>query len=162
MTDDTLVGPLASAPPWVHVARSYLGVRERRDGDDPDIVRWLREAKTPIEHLRDEIAWCGAFLGGVMREAGVEPPPKCYRAASWADWGEICPVGTVGAVLVINNPAAAKSITHSGNHVTLLLGASPTSLYCLGGNQGDAVSARRYPREIWSVRASRWPVGHPR
>lgn len=157
------VGPLAGEPPWLARARHYYGLREIRGPmDEPTIVRWHMEAKTPVEHLSDELAWCGVAAGACMREAGIEPPPKYYRAAAWANWGEEVPHDTLGALLIIHNPAAAAHISLSGNHVTFGLAVNSQSIYGLGGNQGNMFRASTFPRSTWTIRSARWPTGHPR
>ncbi|WP_331285486.1 MULTISPECIES: hypothetical protein [Methylobacteriaceae] len=45
------------------------------------------------------------------------------------------------------------------SHVGFVVGASPTQIFLLGGNRGDAWSAAAIPRKEFT--ASRWPADMP-
>lgn len=135
----------ATEPPWLRIARSELGVREIAGGPNERIGQYLA---TVGGKPGDE--WCAAFMSFVMQQAGIEHPGK-RAAAAWRRWGQSCAQPRAGTVVVLYR-GTKESWTR---HVTLCLSATEKTLLCIGGNQGNAVSIKRYP--LSRVDALRWP-----
>jgi uncharacterized protein (TIGR02594 family) len=136
-------------PPWLVEALKDLGkgVEEvAGPQNNPDIVEAFRH--TSLGPQPDETPWCSAIMCAWMERAGIRST-RSAAAASWRDWGQELPDGgqRLGCVVVMSRPG--------GNHVALYLDEDDVGVYCLGGNQGDRVSVRRYPWE--RITNFRWP-----
>ena len=145
-------------PPWVAYARSKIGTHEVAGaGDNPFVVECLKMAGLPADLQHDDTAWCGAFAGRCMREAGITPPKGYAAARHWLEWGQPLAVPVLGCVAVFARPPSPSS-----GHVAFVMAISngPTPLLqMLGGNQGNAVRIAPYPRT--RLLGYRWPVGFP-
>ena len=139
--------PDTRTPPWLPIARTYLGIREVPGPDtDATIKRWLRQLGA--WWTDDATPWCGALPAIVMKEAGLAYPKAWYRARAWADWGMPCEPA-IGAVAVFERGSAG--------HVGFVVGQDHMSrLLILGGNQGDKVSIA--PFALHRLIACRWPA----
>ena len=139
--------PDTRTPPWLPIARTYLGIREVPGPDtDATIRRWLRQLGA--WWTDDATPWCGALPAIVMKEAGLAYPKAWYRARAWADWGMPCEPA-IGAVAVFERGSAG--------HVGFVVGQDHMSrLLILGGNQGDKVSIA--PFALHRLIACRWPA----
>ena len=137
-------------PLWLTEARADIGVREVPGAATaPTIARWLIELKAWWSG--DEVPWCGTAVAAWMRAADVALPQHWYRAKAWAEWGQPLREPAHGCVVVFERTG--------GGHVGLVVGQTQIGdLLVLGGNQGDAVNVRSFPRH--RVYAYRWPPGH--
>jgi uncharacterized protein (TIGR02594 family) len=141
-----------SDPAWLAAARQDVGLRELPGAPTaPAIARWLQSLGAWWRD--DETPWCGVAVAAWMQAAGVSPLPKFWmRAKAWADWGLALPEPAHGCVVVFERAG--------GGHVGLVVGeGAGGTLLVLGGNQGDAVNVRSFPRE--RVLGYRWPPGQP-
>lgn len=141
--------------PWMSVAMGELGVREVVGSrHNPRILEYFTAVRG---HIRDdETAWCSAFANWVIRETGLEGTRR-GNARSWATWGtqlplEALPYGAI-AVLWRGSPSSWKG------HVAFYAGTEGGDLVLLGGNQGNAVCLKKYPRN--RLLALCWPPGFP-
>lgn len=137
-------------PTWVVEARRHIGLREIPGAPTaPAISRWLQQLGAWWRD--DETPWCGVAVAAWMQAAGVGPLPKFWmRARAWADWGRELREPVHGCVVVFER--------QGGGHVGLVVGQDPGgNLLVLGGNQGDAVNVRTFPRA--RALAYRWPPG---
>lgn len=137
-------------PPWLAEARRHEGLREIPGAPTaPTIQRWL--ADLGAWWRDDETPWCGVAVAAWMQAAGVTPLPRFWmRARAWADWGQPLPWAALGAVAVFSRKG--------GGHVGLVTGEDQDgNLLILGGNQGNAVNIRAFPRD--RLLAFRWPPG---
>ncbi len=140
--------------PWINrrgsdAAWAELGVpKARACGDDPRVVAYYREAgHGEIGH--DEVPWCAAFRGAMLRRAGAAGPDSLL-ARSYLNWGEAISEGRLGAIAVLTRGADPNA-----GHVGFLVGATKNKIYLLGGNQDDAVSVAAF--DASRVLAYRWP-----
>lgn len=138
-----------SDPVWVTKARAYVGTKEiPGPKTNPIIQRLLQLIKAPWRD--DETPWCGSFVAGVMTECNIASPKNPWAALNWATWGTALKNPIVGAVAVKRRKG--------GGHVGIVVGADQHgNLWILGGNQGDAVTIRLYPRDAFFT--FRWPPG---
>lgn len=145
-------------PLWLQYARRQIGIREiPGPRHEPRILAMIERAQAwlGINVNTDEVPWCGTFVADCMQAAGFKPPRGAIavRAKWWAKWGQ--DVGNVtrppvGAIAVFGR--------RGGGHVGFVTGVySNGDLNILGGNQGNAVNIRRFPRS--RLVAFRWPTG---
>ncbi len=143
---------------WMTEARSLIGQREVPGaGNNPVIMSWgnrLGARVLGIAYGADSVPWCGLFAAWCVHQAGIAPPPISIRAKAWATWGDPLSIRAVypplGAIAVFGRDG--------GGHVGFVDSVNRDgSLNILGGNQGDAVNVRRFPRA--RLIALRWPKG---
>jgi uncharacterized protein (TIGR02594 family) len=136
------------SPPWLIIARKYVGLREIHGAPTaPVIAGWL--AALGAWWKDDETPWCGTFVAACMQKAGVGLPKHWYRAKGWLDWGTPLSGPAVGAVVIFERDG--------GGHVGIVTGRSTAgNLLVLGGNQGDEV--RESPFGFKRVLGYRWPL----
>lgn len=135
-------------PIWLNKAIGEIGVEET-----PGVKSTARVVEyhksTAAGAAPDSVPWCSSFVNWVFKICGVEGT-RSKAALSWLQWGEKCgPI--VGAVGVIRwRPWQRKG------HVGFVVGKTPEGRIILcGGNQGDAVSLKSYPRRKFA--GFRWP-----
>ena len=145
-------------PPWLARARLDNGLREIKGrSHNPRILAAAKRAEKylGIKVLDDETAWCGTIMADwMLTGANIKPPAIAVRAKSWASWGVAIPTNharpPLGTVAVFGRTG--------GGHVGQVVGVyAGGDLAILGGNQGDAVNIRRFPRD--RLIAFRWPAG---
>jgi uncharacterized protein (TIGR02594 family) len=143
---------------WLDVAKSLIGTREVPGAaNNPVIMAWgnrLGARVLGIAYGADSVPWCGLFAAHCIVSAGLKAPPIAIRAKAWATWGSDIGARTarppIGSVAVFWR--------NGGGHVGFIVGVYPNGdLAIIGGNQGDAVNERRFPRE--RLVAIRWPSG---
>lgn len=140
-----------SDPKWIIEARANIGVREIKGPvNEPKILSWWKDIKrSGIKD--DETPWCAAFVGGCLENAGVVSS-RFESARSYESWGVALSAPVYGCVVVFSRVG--------GGHVGFVVGQdSAGNLMVLGGNQGDAVNIRAFPRD--RATAYRWPSDIP-
>jgi len=139
--------------PWMDVARKYLGQREiKGNKHNPLILQWWTYIRAPFTD--DETPWCAGFLGGVLEECGIKST-RSAAAQSYLKWGQPLSAPAEGCIVVFwRGSPDSKS-----GHVGFVTGKNHKGdLLVLGGNQGDAVTIKSFPR--WRVKGYRWPSGY--
>lgn len=141
--------PELIAAPWLDLAHEHIGVKEWAElgSNNPQVIEYYREAGVPQQN--DEVPWCAAFVGAILRRAGYEGT-RSLMARSYLKWGRTLKQPVRGCVVVLTRGAAPSG------HVAFVDTWTPTVLRCIGGNQGNAVSIANYPRS--QVLGFRWPV----
>lgn len=145
-----LTPPTTVEPPWLKVARSYIGMREVKGPDHNTVlVKWWVKLGAPW-FRDDETAWCGEFVAACLMEAGLTWPKNFAAALSYRDYGSASPA-QLGAIGVKQRVG--------GGHVFFIVGETPDKAFykALGGNQGDMVSIMDVRKA--DVVAIRWPAG---
>lgn len=138
-------GPSVTAP-WMTIAEREIGVAETPGpGDTPRIVAYHQA--TTLAARDDEVPWCAAFVGWVLREAGIAGTGSA-AARSYVHWGIACPP-QYGAVVVLRRGEPWQG------HVGFYVRGDATRVWVLGGNQSNRVSIAPYPTA--RIVASRWP-----
>jgi len=140
--------------PWMECAKKYIGLREiPGNRHNPQILRWWVATRQPFTD--DETPWCSAAVGGVFEEKGIISTRKA-NARSWNKWGSSLPAPAVGAVVVFWR----GSKTSWKGHVGIVWGKDTNdNLIVWGGNQGNQVSLKAFPRK--RVLSYRWPQAFP-
>ena len=148
-----------AAPPWLKIAESYLGTRELVGADNPIILGWLDDMGNIGKwgKSRDETAWCAAFVHGVLKEAGYQGSGHAL-ARSYIEWGVPSEL-TLGSIVVLKYKGSANGGTGSraGYHVALLIRENRHSWRVIGGNQGNGVNYRNFPKRSFNLVACRRP-----
>ncbi len=136
-------------PAWLAAAWAEFGVREVAGmADHPAILGYYAEAGHPaIKH--DEIAWCAAFAGAMLKRAAVAGTGSLL-ARSYLEWGQSIATPKFGAIAVLE-----RGSDPGAGHVGFVVGAAGKRIFLLGGNQGDAVSVQAF--ETSRVLGYRWP-----
>ncbi|MFV1998616.1 MAG: TIGR02594 family protein [Acidiferrobacterales bacterium] len=132
-------------PAWMVTAWGENGVTEESGGrSNPRIIEYFKAASF---WGRDDSghsgAWCGSFAAWVMKENGIQPVERAFRARSWENFGKQISPPIYGAL----------GVKSGGGHVSFVVGQNATGdqLFMLGGNQGDKVQVYEYPRSVWST-----------
>lgn len=137
----------SSDRPWMQLGVELMGTEEIAGPEsNPAILAMFGEVGWDPEERGDDEHWCGAFVGACLRRAGLPIAPLAVRAASWEQYGVACEP-RAGAVVVVGRKG--------GKHVAFVWAVTPSHLYLLGGNQGNAVSIKAWSRS--SLVACRWP-----
>ena len=138
----------------LQLAQRFVGIKEipGKDENDPFVMSMLRLDNDWPKN--DETPWCSGFVNYIAWLLRL-PRSKSLRARSWLNVG----VGTMetlspGFDVVIlsrgQNPEPVNVINapgHVGFYAGELTDHMPNNIPLLGGNQGDAVCVREYPRE---------------
>ena len=149
-------------PRMLREALALHGVLEAKGAaNSPQIMQWAQEvARAPgcrwigSWYDRDEIPWCGLFLGVVALRAGKPVRPTLLSARDWLNWGTpVAGAPKLGDVLVF-----ARG---SGGHVALYVGEDEGHFHILGGNQGDRVSIMRIERSRLLGARNHYTVAQP-
>lgn len=141
-------------PEWLERAREYVGLREiAGPRHEEQILRWWEAIKAPFRD--DETPWCAGFVGGILEDCGMRSS-RSAAARSYMSWGMDAGQPRQGAVVVFWR---GKRSGWSG-HVGFVVGVSDAGdPWVLGGNQGDAVSVRKFSKA--RVLGYRWPLAGP-
>lgn len=149
------IDALGREPSWIAIAKTQLGTHEGvGPKDNPKVLQYFVDAAHPeIKH--DETAWCAAFVGAMLKRAGIKPSGS-LAARSYEAWGQPTPGNKpiFGCIGVKKRPGGGWL-----GHVGFVVGASATQIILLAGNQGDAVSIAAFPRSQFT--AFRWPANLP-
>lgn len=133
-------------------ARKDLGTWEWKDGHNPKVLKYFAD----VGHdwvKEDEVAWCSAFVGAKLKEAGLPHTGK-LNARSYLDWGQSVEIGAAkpGDVVVLwrGSPESWKG------HVGFFVRYEGEDVILLGGNQNNQVNEQAYPADrILGVRRMR-------
>lgn len=143
-----------SEPNWVGVARKYIGTKEiAGPKHNPVILGFAKKIGGWIAsfYTKDEIPWCGLFVGNCMVECGYPVKQDALSAQSWAKYGthvEPC----LGAIMVFTRSG--------GGHVGFYIAEDKEAYHILGGNQSNSVSITRVAKNRFLD--SRWPPNAPK
>lgn len=142
-----------TATPWLDAARRHLGEAEVPGArNNPTIVGFFR--RVVGRDYPDETAWCAAFVGACLMEAGL-PSTGALNARSYAAYGDPLDGPREGCIVVLvrGDPKGWQG------HVGFYVGRRDGKLLILGGNQGNKVSIARFDPS--RVLAWRWPAAAP-
>lgn len=123
------------------LARADLGTTEWGEGHNPKVVQYFAD----VGHswvTDDETAWCAAFVGAMLKRAGMPHTGK-LNARSYLEWG--VPVhldyAKPGDLVVLwrESPDSWKG------HVAFFVRREGDNVILLGGNQSNRVNEQAYP-----------------
>lgn len=132
-------GHISTADAGVYsIAKRYVGLHERKHTQKLAKTVGVNPRRTP---------WCGAFVGAVVKKAGLNVPAGHMKAASWKRTGKGVSLKNAkkGDVVVVR--------TKYGHHVGFYAGQQNGRVQLLGGNQSNQVQISNY--RVGSVQAVR-------
>jgi uncharacterized protein (TIGR02594 family) len=140
-------------PGWLTIGRKLIGTKEiKGPKHNPLVVSMF--ARVGHKYVKDdETAWCAAFVGYCLEEAGIKST-KSLWALNYAEWGQKLKAPILGCVGVKRRYGRGGNVI--GGHVIFVVAANADFIWGLGGNQGDSVSIVRFPRK--EIFAFRWPT----
>ena len=122
------------------LAERFIGIKEVPGSEDNlQIMAMLKLDDEWPQH--DEVPWCSAFMNYICWLLRL-PRSKSLAARSWLDVGRsvgIYDAKTEYDVVILNRPPNPES-----GHVGFYAGHGPSSVYLLGGNQGNTVKVSQY------------------
>lgn len=138
-------------PTWLAKARTYVGLSEiPGKRTNTTIAGWLSKLKAPWKD--DETAWCGTFVAAVLQASGLVPVKGWAGARNWLDYGRPIDRPAYGCIVVFWR---GQKKGWSG-HVGFVVGKDKNdNLMVIGGNQGNKVSIKAFPRA--RVLGYEWP-----
>jgi len=121
------------------LAKAEVGTVEWANGNNPKVVAYFKDSGNPGV-MDDETAWCAAFVGAMLRRAGVKST-GALNARSYLDWGT--PVARKdaqpGDVVVFKRGNSSWQ-----GHVAFFVKDRGALIDVLGGNQSNAVNVKGY------------------
>jgi uncharacterized protein (TIGR02594 family) len=140
---------VTNEPLWLTLARAEIGTKEAPGyANNPIVQGYYVDAGAG--KLPDSVPWCAAFVGAMLRRAGISP--SGYLAArSYLKWGKVLSSPRLGCVVVFRRGGSPWQ-----GHVAFFLSSRPGALSVLGGNQDDAVNIKTYQSRL--VLGFRWPL----
>lgn len=166
-------GPIAPAatmhtvtrPPWQLAGLALLNTREVPGaGDNLEILAWAKEEGGAIarDFHHDATAWCSLFKNHQLTRAELRGTETLW-ALDWADphkWPCVKLAGpAVGAIAAMKRLDGRGRLI--GGHVIDVFGKDQHgNVMGLGGNQGNEVSIRPFPRSRLEL-GFFWPAGYP-
>lgn len=130
------------------LASRFIGIAEVPGSmANPAIMAMLKlDAEWPED---DAVPWCSAFVNACAFLRGLERT-KSLRARSWLQVGEPVPLahasGNCVVILSRGKWQPGPEVIKAPGHVGVYMGHTETHVTLLGGNQGNRVSVRDYPR----------------
>ncbi|WP_146227148.1 TIGR02594 family protein [Rhodopseudomonas faecalis] len=157
-TTPQVVKPAAGGrPPWLIYGLSLLGTKEGAGSkDNPAIIDWAEEEGGDIaaNYKHDATPWCALFANHILTKCDLKGTETLWALDFAGKWPAVRLSGpALGAFAPMKRPG--------GGHITVVAGKTSAGLIAgLGGNQGDAVSIRGFPRDRLD-RGFWWPAKHP-
>lgn len=107
---------------------------------NPRILEYFKQANNAWVQ-NDETAWCAAFVAFCLKKTGLTSTDK-LNARSYLTWGEETRTPQVGDIVVFWR----GSKNGWQGHVAFYVNENADYIRVLGGNQGNAVSIEKYPK----------------
>lgn len=154
-----VAAPVAAAtvtiPAHMRLAIAELGVKEIvGPKHNARVVKYFADAgNAGIKN--DEVPWCGAFVGAILKRAGLDnevPVSLRLWARGYLRLGKALNTPVYGCV-------AVKERGPASGHVGFVVAANASSVWLIGGNQGNAVSIAKFARATFL--GFRQPSGVP-
>jgi uncharacterized protein (TIGR02594 family) len=125
------------------IAIGHLGLKEMPGVNASPIITGMFAKSGHPEVTSDEVAWCAAFVGACLFDAGVKGT-ESLAARSYLKWGQAVDLKDAqpGDVVVFwrGSPDSWQG------HVGFYAGQTDKMIRVLGGNQNNAVSYAYYPK----------------
>lgn len=112
------------------------------------IGEYFSLAGFPAEYADDQVAWCAAFVGAMIKKSGGSPAYSLL-ARHWLSWGRRIPIRK-NCIAVFSRPGASWT-----GHVGFVAGFDSGNVQLLGGNQSGCVNVRTYSTA--RLLGCRWP-----
>lgn len=134
--------------PWMTQARMLLGVREIPGEESHPAIVKMQELTRYVEPHGDDTPWCAAFVCYALSEARYQHTSSA-AARSFLKCGTELNEPKIGCIVVFERGA--------GGHVGFLYAIEDLHYHILGGNQGNEVCVKKYPRTRVLNHGLRWP-----
>lgn len=143
----------SAPPPWMQIAIMEQGVQEWAKGDNPRILEYLKSCGISGSLLKDETAWCAAFVNWCIKRSGYQSQGSA-KVSNWWGWGR--PVAATYGAICITQPLTTDQ-ANSG-HIGFLHAMDATNVWLLSGNSKNQVRIAAYPKNKLIHNAPyRWP-----
>ena len=134
------------------LANRFVGqIKELPGQQDHPFIQWCHSLCHLGMHQPDEVPWCSSFVNAVAWMLTL-PRSGSAAARSWLAVGlpvESLPQAVVGFDVVVFKRGTNPALGHVGFYG----GHTDTQVFCLGGNQGNAVSLAAFPvRDLVAIR----------
>lgn len=124
----------------LEIGLTQYGVREIVGGShNPVILGYLDDIGFGYIN-DDETPWCSTFVNWCALKAGLERTGK-LNARSWLEIGNPVKNGQLGDVVIFK-----RGTKEWQGHVAIYVKETPNYIYVLGGNQGNQVNIKQYPK----------------
>jgi uncharacterized protein (TIGR02594 family) len=145
-----MIGNTSDEPVWLQAARRELGQREKPGPAENTRIVWYHSF-SKLRAQSEKIPWCASFVNAMLETTGIRST-RSAAANSYVSWGQECELKD-GAVVVFGkvDPDAGGT-----GHVAFCVGVEGDSVFVLGGNQKNAVTVAKRPKD--QIVAIRWPV----
>lgn len=143
---------MSKNPVWIDTAMKFLGLKEiPGPKHNPIIVDWAESVSNGSIH-DDETAWCGTFVGAMLKECGLPLPKLPLSARGYLALPKILDKPAVGAIVIFWRDKPSGWLGHVG----FIIGKNKSGqLMVLSGNQNNGVTIAPYTTE--RVLGYRWP-----
>lgn len=126
----------------INLALSQIGTKETPGSkDNPEVLKYFNDIGFDGAKLKDETAWCSAFVNWVCKNAGFEYSKK-LNARSWQKLGTETTTPEIGDIVVLWR----ESPTSWKGHVGFFIAERNGYIYILGGNQNNRVKIAAYEK----------------
>ena len=126
----------------LEIAFSQYGTKEIvGEKHNPEVVKYFKEIG--FKQINDdETPWCSAFINWCALKSGLERSKK-LDARSWLDIGNKIKDPSIGDICIFwrENKDGWKG------HVGIYINETSTGINVLGGNQGNEVCIKEYPKK---------------
>lgn len=122
------------------IAKKEIGVKEIPGEKHNARILEYHSAVT-MKAQADEIAWCAAFVNWCLKRGNVLGT-SLANARSFLKWGVVVKDPQIGDICVFwrGSPTSLKG------HVGFYAGQTKNYILVLGGNQGNEVCIKKYPK----------------
>lgn len=121
------------------LAQAEVGTAEWKNGNNPKVVAYFKDSGN-AGVKDDETAWCAAFVGAMLKRAGLKGTGK-LNARSYLEWGT--PVdrkdAKPGDIVIFKRGNSSWQ-----GHVAFFVKDRGALIDVLGGNQSNAVNVKGY------------------
>ena len=126
----------------INIALGEVGTKEILGADDnPEVLKYFNYIGFDGKKLKDETAWCSAFVNWVCKKCDLDYSHK-LNARSWLKVGVKTENPEKGDVVVFWRE---KKDSWKG-HVGFFIKETESFIYVLGGNQNNQVKISAYPK----------------
>lgn len=145
----------ANSPRVIAEAMALYGVTEIPGPKHNHLIMgWAKQLQLSRTYTSDEIAWCGLFVGIVVKRAKFTPVNGPLWARNWAKFGTKQTTAKLGDVLVFSRG--------TGGHVGFYVGEDKDAYHVLGGNQSNTVNVTRILKNrLLAIRRCPWRIAEP-
>jgi uncharacterized protein (TIGR02594 family) len=122
-------------------AFSQYGIKEKKGSkNNPEVIKYFKELGYKGKQLKDETAWCSAFVNWVLKMSDAPYTGK-LDARSWLEIGMETKSPQLGDVVVFWRDSKNGWKGHVGFYINQV----GDEIFVLGGNQDNQVNISSYP-----------------